>query len=102
MESSTDMLSRLNLIAENEYGDWDLSDNDTDALRWGVAQIEAAQKKEVETESSTIDNKSSPKLPNIEECLISIGMPNSEGRNLTPAYSAAINMYDLIVRKIGR
>lgn len=43
-ETSDDMRSRLELMRDNEFGDWDLSRHDTNALRWVLATLDAKQR----------------------------------------------------------
>ena len=38
-ETESEMLSRLELMAENEFDNWDLSTNDKRALKWAVKKI---------------------------------------------------------------
>ena len=38
-ESEKEMFSRLELMAENEYDNWDLSTNDKRVLKWAVKKI---------------------------------------------------------------
>jgi len=48
---------------------------------------------------NTSPNKQMVQLPELEESLIRIGMPNSEGRDLSSAYNAAVNMYEFIIAR---
>jgi hypothetical protein len=71
-----------------------------------VLKTVALDDKQKKTRESIVEkisshNNAMPKLPDIEESLNMIGMPDSEGRDLSPAYVAACNMYEFIARKIG-
>ena len=39
MQTEIEMMERIEIMAENEFDDWDFSPNDTEALRWGAKKL---------------------------------------------------------------
>ncbi len=56
---------------------------------------------EAQKRSAAPTNNAMPKFPELEECLVKIGMPPGEGRDLSTAYNGAVNMYELLSRKLS-
>jgi hypothetical protein len=44
MENDKDKLSRLEMMANDKYGKWDLSDNDIEAIKYAIEKIKSADR----------------------------------------------------------
>ena len=68
MESDKDKLSRLEMMVNDKYGKWDLSNNDIEAIKYAIEKIKSADRVSGQAETLVMQGVPQPVLrTDIEE-----------------------------------